>query len=512
MRKEPYFLFNRCVLILIIPFCFIVPLVQLPLFEPVQEASAVIYDMRIDLNDIVIKNQKHSFSFVLPLLIIYFTGAGFCLFRFVKNILFVQQTLFRQGFINNSNFTAFTFFRKIFVNSAYLSEKDYETVMKHEQTHARQLHSIDLILAELLIIVQWFNPFAWKIKKSFIEVHEYLADEHVIRHGTNLEQYNKLLYNQVTGAYPIGANAFNSLIKKRLVMIKKQKNGKRASLKICSLVIVAVFTVANFGCLNTNAKSFEQPKTDILSHEERVEEYYSQLMEVIDSIKTIVSEELKNPEIPKEDVFTIEEKIFNNNQYIGGILTKYKTVTQSGKTMYVPDKKYFSEIVTPLTNPSTFTSQGENALIYPSANIKYENQTTYGKCRSITLNDVECIVYLWSYNYQYPIDEIKGATYSEVTSKISESDMNTIAAKNIPTDTDWRTINGLRTKLPNAHVTIYKYQPLFGIESITDSNGVTSYYEYDGLGRLTGIKVGDKITPSGSDTKKNIETFEYHYK
>ncbi len=200
----------------------------------------------------------------------------------------------------------------------------------------------------------------------------------------------------------------------------------------------------------------------------------------------------------------IEEKIYNNNLYIGGSLTKYKTHTYSNKTLYVRDKKYFSAVATPVSSPpATFTSTGENTTFYPKANIKYENQTAYGKPQSITYNDAERVVYLWGYNYQHPIAEIKNATYADVTAKISAGTLNSIAARTTPTASDFTAINNLRTQLPDAHVTTYTYTPLFGISSVTDPGSKTVTYEYDAFGRLMRIK---------DLNGKTLEENEYHYR
>jgi YD repeat-containing protein len=199
----------------------------------------------------------------------------------------------------------------------------------------------------------------------------------------------------------------------------------------------------------------------------------------------------------------IEEKIFNNSKYIGGTLTKYKIAVQGSQTIYVPDKKYFSSLSAPLsTAPATFSSSGENTTVYPSANIKYENQTAYGKPQSITYNDAERIIYLWSYNYQYPIAEIRNATYAEVVAKIAESTLTSIAGKAEPAAADLATVNALRTSLPNALVTTYTYRPLVGMLTATDPAGLTATYEYDSFGRL--------IKARNSEGKV-IQSYNYHY-
>jgi len=136
----------------------------------------------------------------------------------------------------------------------------------------------------------------------------------------------------------------------------------------------------------------------------------------------------------------------------------------------------------------------------PEIYFTYDTKGNVKESKSVSGNITT--TYLWGYNYQYPIAEIKGATYSEVTGKISESSLNTIAAKSEPTSSDLTTINNLRTQLPKAFVTTYTYKPLFGVEKMTDPLGVVTNYEYDSFGRLKKVTQADKV----------IESYEYHYK
>ncbi|GHT05177.1 hypothetical protein FACS189440_12870 [Bacteroidia bacterium] len=203
----------------------------------------------------------------------------------------------------------------------------------------------------------------------------------------------------------------------------------------------------------------------------------------------------------------IEEKIYNDAKYIGGHLTKYTPTKQGNQTIYVPDKKYFSALAVPsASDPSTFTSTGENTTIYPLATMVYGDYTQYGKPQSLIYNEAEKVVYLWGYNYQYPIAEIKNATYSEVEtaakSVFAVASVNALSQLAIPDETELK--NGsLQKALPNAQITTYTYKPLIGLQTVTDPRGVTTTYEYDPFGRLQTIK---------DENNKTIENYEYHYK
>ena len=150
--------------------------------------------------------------------------------------------------------------------------------------------------------------------------------------------------------------------------------------------------------------------------------------------------------------------------------------------------------------PSSQTLRRGTSAI--ETNVTYHNYDTYGNPFYISKNGADNVVYLWGYNYQYLIAEIKGVPFSDVTAKVSESSLNTIAAKNEPSPTDWTTINGLRNSLTDALVTTYTYIPLIGMQKMTDPRGVETNYNYDSFGRLTGV------TRAG----KTVETYEYHYK
>ena len=133
-----------------------------------------------------------------------------------------------------------------------LSEKDRadggRAVLLHEQAHVRLRHSYDLLLAELLVCVQWFNPAAWCVKRELQAVHEYEADEAVVREGVNAKEYQLLLIKKAVGArrYSL-ANSFNhSSLNKRITMMIKRKSNPWARMKCLYVLPLATLAVAAF--------------------------------------------------------------------------------------------------------------------------------------------------------------------------------------------------------------------------------------------------------------------------
>jgi len=174
-----------------------------------------------------------------------------------------------------------------------------------------------------------------------------------------------------------------------------------------------------------------------------------------------------------------------------------------------------------ITKINQFKDWGNNLLLLEKLYMKigngtqenritYNNYDSHGNPQYVSKDDADKVVYLWSYNYQYPVAEIRNATYSDVCNKIGNGNeqtgkttLETIAAKNEPAAADWTTINNLRTQLSNALVTTYTYKPLVGIASMTDPRGVITYYDYDVFGRLKTVK---------DNSSKNVEGYDYHYK
>jgi len=141
-----------------------------------------------------------------------------------------------------------------------------------------------------------------------------------------------------------------------------------------------------------------------------------------------------------------------------------------------------------------------------SPKVFYDLYNNYGKVMQLhTLSSQS--TYLWSYDYQYPIAEIKNASLADVKTALGYDDtqIETLAANNAPD------VSTIRTKLTDyfkdktAQVTTYTYKPLVGMLTATDPRGVTTYYDYDNFNRL----IDSYIIEDG--VKKIVQSNAYHY-
>ena len=150
----------------------------------------------------------------------------------------------------------FSWFGWVVVSNKDMDEGARE-ILTHEAAHVRAGHSWDIMLADAVIIMQWFNPLAWIMKNTLKDIHEFEADEAVISSGVNAKQYQLLIIKKAVGArlYSI-ANSFNhSLTKKRITMMCKEKSSKWSRAKALYILPVAAVAALSFSTVeNANAE------------------------------------------------------------------------------------------------------------------------------------------------------------------------------------------------------------------------------------------------------------------
>lgn len=148
----------------------------------------------------------------------------------------------------------FSFFRSIFINPALHSDTELALILQHEQVHSRQVHSVDILLGEIIRIFCWFNPFVWMIADAIRKNLEFVADRQVLETGTDPRHYQYSLLATTGHSTPGLPNHFNfSHLKTRIHMMNKQKSSKPHLIKY----LLATATVTGV-LLFTTSLSFAQ--------------------------------------------------------------------------------------------------------------------------------------------------------------------------------------------------------------------------------------------------------------
>lgn len=223
------------------PFKTVVP--QNPAFERVGEIVST-----GDYVELAVSRSIAQIDFISVLFSLYLFVTLFLYIKLVLGLIKTQMII-RKGRVINSRFptvilteadySSFSFFPYIVIPEKIFNSDAYNEVLEHEKIHIKEGHTFDLLLAEILIPLLWFNPFMWLLKRSIVLNHEYIADSKTLKRRGEIKEYQYKLLNMATDNYNLPfAHSFTSLIKKRIVMINKKPTRNYAALK--NLIILPV--------------------------------------------------------------------------------------------------------------------------------------------------------------------------------------------------------------------------------------------------------------------------------
>ncbi len=156
-----------------------------------------------------------------------------------------------------------------------ISEADYREngrqIVAHEQAHISNHHSWDLLLVEVCLLAQWFNPAAWLLRQELQNIHEYEADDTVLRRGINAREYQLLIIKKAVGArlYSLANSLNHSSLKKRLTMMMKEKSHPWARLKylyVLPLAAISMVAFAHTEAANNSNGISEAKGTEVLAN------------------------------------------------------------------------------------------------------------------------------------------------------------------------------------------------------------------------------------------------------
>ena len=206
---------------------------------------------------------------------IYFVGLFFFGLKFIINLFQILGRIRKNPKNKLARFTQVllleklpphTFFKYIFLNKTkFESNQIPKEVLLHEETHAAQKHSIDVVFVELLQVIFWVNPFIYFAKKAMKLNHEFLADQAVLQNNIDATSYKNTLLSYLSpdSQYtqePQMANSINySSIKKRFTVMKTQTSKKAALLR--SLVILPLLALMIYG-FSTKNIDYKTSSTD----------------------------------------------------------------------------------------------------------------------------------------------------------------------------------------------------------------------------------------------------------
>lgn len=264
LSKETFHRLNRVVLLTTAVGSLLLPLWQITLHRIVEvEAQSILQVPEVTL-PIVQAELPTTPWWQTALITLFIIGAVavlfqilFSIYRVVKIISSGEKKTLSDGIrlvVTQKDVSPFSWMHTI-----VLSQSDYDTdyaaVLSHERAHIRLYHSWDLLLVDLVSSLQWFNPAIWMLRADLQELHEFEADDAVLRSGANLKEYQYLLVRKAVrkSAYSV-ANSFNhSTLKNRIHMMSKSKSPLRRGFRALYLLPLVCL------CIGLQAKTVYVP-------------------------------------------------------------------------------------------------------------------------------------------------------------------------------------------------------------------------------------------------------------
>ncbi|WP_409416829.1 M56 family metallopeptidase [Flavobacterium sp. PS2] len=165
---------------------------------------------------------------IITLLLLKFAFDFYSLKKVIKGQIIQNQADFK--FVDVSeNIAPFSFFNYIVYNSSLYNTSELENILEHEKIHSEQNHTTDVLITRIFCIVFWFNPIVWLYKKAIMQNLEFIADAEALKKITDKKAYQYTLLKITTheNCVAITNHFYQSLIKKRIVMLNKNQSKKK---------------------------------------------------------------------------------------------------------------------------------------------------------------------------------------------------------------------------------------------------------------------------------------------
>lgn len=269
LSRDTFHAFNRATLLLLMLLSLVLPFVNISVDEP-----TVAYDGMVQIEQLLAMGvvddgpAPSGPTLIQVLFAIYIIGVALFLVGEICSLVRLHRLISGKYSVTTADgikivvidddVAPFSWF-----NNIVISRSDYESgrseILIHEKAHIARRHSLDIMLCNMLLIFQWFNPAAWLLRCELQNIHEYEADEAVIQSGADASEYQLLLIRKAVGErlFSMANNLNHNSLKKRITMmlIKKSNPWNRAKI-LLTVPVAAVAVVA-----------FATPKAESLSKE-----------------------------------------------------------------------------------------------------------------------------------------------------------------------------------------------------------------------------------------------------
>jgi hypothetical protein len=293
LRKETFFTANRWFLLVGLMTSVILPWIVFTTVVWVEPTPPMDWS-KIPMKPV--QEENFTINWYLVSAFAYIIGTALFLVQFVLdfyklNRVLKGKTSHQQAdhkFIDlKENIAPFSYFNTIVYNSSLYNESEMESILEHEKVHSEQYHTVDVLITRIFCILFWLNPFMWLYKKAILQNLEFIADNEASKNISDKKAYQLTLLKITTheNCVVLTNHFYQSLIKKRIVMLNKNQSKKWNSWKYALVLPVLVAFVFLFQIEVIAKEKNQNPKA--------IEQSTSQDVEVYKIDKNTTDNELK---------------------------------------------------------------------------------------------------------------------------------------------------------------------------------------------------------------------------
>jgi TonB family protein len=232
LKRGTFFQLNRVYLIASIFFSFLIPLIQSEWIQNLfvtQQVQYSIYSSPVFIHQF--KPLRETGTSISEITLIIYVAGIVC-----RSASFIWQLFkLKSKMADPETSEAYSFFGNVTIGDTLKSNK---SINMHELVHAEQWHSLDVVLVEMVVIVNWFNPIIYLYRRAVKHLHEFIADKKILGSGVDKSEYALLLVSYAfnTSAHQLVNTFFNKTLLKQRIMMFNKKQSKRVMLAKYSLV------------------------------------------------------------------------------------------------------------------------------------------------------------------------------------------------------------------------------------------------------------------------------------
>ena len=257
LRKETFFKSNRWFLLAGLATSALLPFLVYTEIIWIDPVSSSTVDYQQSLITTAIEQESFEINWNYIFILIYSTGFVLLIIKFAAdfyslNIVLKGKKIQQQAdfkFVDVSeNIAPFSYFDYIVYNSSMYTASELDNIIEHEKVHSNQNHTIDVLISRVFCVLFWFNPIMWLYKKAILQNLEFIADNEAAKKISDKKAYQYTLLKITTheSCVAITNHFYQSLIKKRIVMLNKNQSKKRNYWKYYAILPALVTFVLLF--------------------------------------------------------------------------------------------------------------------------------------------------------------------------------------------------------------------------------------------------------------------------